>query len=570
MIERIAIRHFKRFREQTFDLAESVVLAGPNNAGKSTLLQAIAAWKLGLDRWVAQREGGRAVTRSGAAMTRGDFTAVPLREMNLLWEDRKVTGPAGMAGARRLIEIVVEGKTDATAWTCGMEFQYANRDLMYARPYGARDLDREAIRNFPPAPAQHLGVVHVPPLSGIERDEPRRDRGMQDLLVGQGRPGEILRNLLLEIAETDEAGWRRLADHLREMFRIELIRPVYAPAQPYIVCEYREPHHGRPLDLTNAGSGTLQVLLLLAFLYARPAAVILLDEPDAHQHVILQRQVYDRIRTVARERGGQVVLATHSEVVIDATEPTRIIAFSGEEPRPLATRNERDRLREALKRVTTTDLLLGREIGAVLYVESRSDERILARWAAILDHPARHFFARPFVHWLGTRSLREAREHLFALRAAFPEIGALCLLDGDNRDEPDDETTAAGLVVLRWRRYEIENYLLQPAAIRRFACPEPLPLMHELVHRQVDTAFWKQVPPGTDLFGDHVALTRIKASDEFLVPLLEDVKRPTPKRDLYLLAEQMTADEIHPEVVEKLDRLAAILAPGRPPDTEER
>ena len=55
------------------------------------------------------------------------------------------------------------------------------------------------------------------------------------------------------------------------------------------------------------------------------------------------------------------------------------------------------------------------------------------------------------------------------MRAAFPDLGAVCLLDGDNRDEPDEETTRAGLVVLRWRRYEIENYLLQPGAIARFA-----------------------------------------------------------------------------------------------------
>lgn len=115
MIRRIAIRHFKRFRDQTFDLAESVVLAGPNNAGKSTLLQAVAAWRLGLDRWVAQREGSRAAARSGVAITRGDFTAVPLREMNLLWEDRRGTGLKGMAGERRLIEIVVEGKTGGSA-----------------------------------------------------------------------------------------------------------------------------------------------------------------------------------------------------------------------------------------------------------------------------------------------------------------------------------------------------------------------------------------------------------------------------------------------------------------------
>ena len=560
MIRRLTLKNFKRFREQSFELADSVVLAGPNNAGKSTLLQAIATWKLGLDRWVAQREGGRAVKRSGVAITRGDFTAAPLREMNLLWEDRKVTGPAGMSDTRRLIEISVEGEVDGESWTCGIEFQYANREVVYARPHGAKNLDREAIRSFPPSPAQALGIVHVPPLSGIERDEPRRDRGMQDLLVGQGRPGEILRNLLFEIAERqDTDSWQALARHVQELFRIQLIEPAYSPAQPYIVCEYRESGHGRPLDLANAGSGTLQVLLMLAFLYARPATVVLLDEPDAHQHVILQRQVYDLIRSVARERGGQVILATHSEVVLNATQPDRVLGFFGEAPRALAGVDERDRLREALKRVTTTDLLLGRDIGAVLYVEGETDEKILREWARMLDHRAREFFERPFVHWLGGRSLREAKAHFFAMRAAFPDLRAVCLLDGDNRDEPDEETTRAGLVVLRWRRYEIENYLLQPGAIARFASMG-FPLVGPRVDADVDEGFWRQVPRGTDLFGDHVSLVRVKASDEFLVPLLEGLERSTPKKDLYLLAAAMNHDELHPEVTEKLDRIADALS----------
>ena len=562
MIHRLTLKNFKRFREQTFDLADSVVLAGPNNAGKSTLLQAIATWKLGLDRWVAQRAGSRAVERSGVAITRGDFTAAPLREMNLLWEDRKVTGPAGMSGTRRLIEIFVEGEAGGNPWTCGMEFQYANREVVYARPRGAKDLDREAIRNFPPPAAQGLGIVHVPPLSGIERDEPRRDRGMQDLLVGQGRPGEILRNLLFEIAERkDTEGWRALARHMHELFRIELIEPVYSPAQPYIVCEYREPGHGRPLDLANAGSGTLQVLLMLAFLYARPATVVLLDEPDAHQHVILQRQVYDLIRSVARERGGQVVVATHSEVVLNATEPGRVLGFFGAAPRALADREERDQLREALKRITTTDLLLGEDVGAVLYVEGETDEKILREWARTLDHPARQFFDRPFVHWLGGRSLREAKVHFFAMRAAFPGLRAVCLLDGDNRDEADEETTRAGLVVLRWRRYEIENYLLQPEAVARFGSMG-FPLLQPRMEAEVDEEFWKQVPAGTDLFGDHVSLVRVKASNEFLVPLLERLGRPTPRKDLYLLAAAMSGDEVHPEVTDKLDRIADVLVPA--------
>lgn len=556
MIRRLTLKNFKRFREQSFELADSIVLAGPNNAGKSTLLQAIATWKLGLDRWVAQREGGRAVKRSGVAITRGDFTTAPLREMNLLWEDRRVTGPSGMSDTRRLIEIIVDGEVDGESWTCGIEFQYANRELVYARPHGAKELAREDIQRFPPPSAQALGIVHVPPLSSIERDEPRRDRGMQDLLVGQGRPGDILRNLLLEIAEKKDAeSWSALARHVNELFRIELSAPAYSPAQPYIVCEYHESGRGRPLDLANAGSGTLQVLLMLAFLYARPATVVLLDEPDAHQHVILQQQVYDLIRRVARERGGQVVLATHSEVILNATEPDRVLGFFGEAPHALTSRDERDQLREALKRVTTTNLLLGRDVGAVLYVEGETDEKILREWARMLDHHARKFFERPFVHWLGGRSLREATAHFFALRAVFPGLRAVCLLDGDNRDEANEETARAGLVVLRWRRYEIENYLLQPCAIERFASMG-FPLSGPHLKTDVDEEFWQQVPRGTDLFSDHVSLVRVKASNEFLVPLFERLERPTPKKDLYLLAAVMRDDELHPEVIKKLDRIA--------------
>ena len=545
MLRRITVRNFKSFREQSFDLGDSVVLAGPNNAGKTTLLQAISAWKFALDRWLAQREGSRSVRRAGVPITRSDFTPAPLREMNMLWEDRRVTGKAGMAGARRMIEIVAEGESRDGPWTCGMEFQYANRELLHARPQGAKNMSPADIAEFPAAAARDLDIVFVPPFSGIEREEPRRELGFQELLIGQGRPGEILRNLLYEVSARKEADdWRRLSQTVDDLFRIELRKPVYSAAQPFIVSEYREKGHKRQLDLANAGSGTLQVLLVLAFLYARRASVILLDEPDAHQHVILQHQVYDLIRKVARERGGQVVLATHSEVVLDATAPEQVIGFLGETPRALTSSTERNALREALKRITTTELLQARDVQAVLYLEGETDEKILREWARILGHPARAFFDRPFVHWLRGSELRDARNHYFALRAVVPELRAVCLLDGDNRDDPDDSTTAAGLRVLRWRRYEIENYLLQPSVITRFAAG--LPLLEDSVGADVENEFWKQVPPGTDLFGDHVSLVRVKASIEFLVPLFEQLGRPTQKKDLYLLAAEMRPEETHP------------------------
>ena len=82
------------------------------------------------------------------------------------------------------------------------------------------------------------------------------------------------------------------------------------------------------------------------------------------------------------------------------------------------------------------------------------------------------------------------------------------------------------------------------------------PLSGPHLETEVDKEFWQQVPRGTDLFGDHVSLVRVKASNEFLVPLFERLERPTPKKDLYLLAAAMRDDELHPEVIEKLDRIA--------------
>ena len=548
MLTKVTVKNFKRFPDQAFELGDSIVLAGPNNAGKSTLLQAIMTWKFALDRWNAQRAGGKAVKRSGVPVPRADLTAVPLREMNLLWEHRRVTGPKGMASRRRLIELVVEGASEGKTWQCGIEISYSNPELAYVRPLGAADLDREEISTFPPKPATDINIVHVPALSGIQRDEPRMERGMQDLLVGQGRPGDILRNLLLEINLSDKNSWAQLCEHVRDLFQIELKDPRYAPAQPYITCEYAE-HRSRPLDLSNLGSGTLQVLLIFAFMFARPATIILLDEPDSHQHVILQRQVYDRIQKIARTRDSQIVIATHSEVILDASEPEQVLGFFSDGPNKLTSDVARDQLREAMKRITATELMMAKEVSAVLYVEGTSDQSILREWAQILRHPAAQFFERPFIRPLGGQRLRDARDHLFALQAVVPKIPAVCLLDSDDRGEVPSDIGPQGLTILRWHRYEIENYLLHPATIKRF-------INFPLQDSQVDDEFDSLIPHGTDLFGDHVALAKIKASDQFLIPLLRRMGVPTPKNRMYLLAATMTIDEIHPEVIEKLDTIA--------------
>ncbi|NOT02814.1 MAG: AAA family ATPase [Phycisphaerales bacterium] len=566
MIKRVHVHYFKRFKDEDFDLTDHVVLAGPNNSGKTTLLQAIVVWSLAVQKWRERRgpeSGSKATERSGVALARQDFTAMPLRLMDHLWTDT-ITGlqreerPAGQKpGQPRVLEITLVGTNGGNEWNLGFEFRYSNSELLYVKPIQAEI----------PESADKLSVVYVPPFSGIGHAETRHDRPYQDLLIGQGKAGDILRNLLFEVhGHPDASKWTELCRRVEELFRVKLEKPEYS-GTPHIVCEYTRQDtkagKGRArlhLDIASAGSGFHQVLLLLGFFYARPATVLLLDEPDAHLHVILQKQIYDMLRRVATRQNCQLLIATHSEVLIDNTAPTQILSFYGE-PHRLAVNTERDQVREALKRLSAMDILLTEKSLGVIYVEDQTDADLVAAWAHLLGHPMAEWFdTHRFVHLMHGRRPKEAQGHFFALKSVNPSVHGFLLLDGDNRNEMDHELKSDGLTIGRWKRYEAESYLLHPDALRRFLLKRVWPPdaegADEFLREQLPLVVYKSP------MDDHDYLSAIPASKTLLPDYFRRANLDLPKSEYYLIAEAMRPDEIPPEVKEKLDAMARTLGVG--------
>ena len=120
--------------------------------------------------------------------------------------------------------------------------------------------------------------------------------------------------------------------------------------------------------------------MLLTFLNIRPATVLLLDEPDAHLHVILQDSIYGELRTVAERRQSQLVIATHSEVIIVSVEPRELLVVL-QSARPLADSSEKSSLIKSLRVLSNTDIMLARDAEGILYVEGRTDIMILCFYA---------------------------------------------------------------------------------------------------------------------------------------------------------------------------------------------
>ncbi|MBL8527028.1 MAG: AAA family ATPase [Burkholderiales bacterium] len=291
MLTKLTARNFKLFDDVEIELGERVVFVGPNNSGKTSALQALALWSIGVRRWLEKRgDGNVPKERAGVTINRRDLIAVPIPAANLLWRDlhvREGYREEGRAKTKNvLIEIEVKGIDEGTPWMTSIEFDYANEESFYCRSRPGHDGHRGVF----PAAAGQVKLAYLPPMSGLAANETRLDEGALDVRIGEGRTAEVLRNLCWRALQRDESQWRQIGERMTRLFGVTLRDPRYIKERGEIVMSYSL--GSTELDLSASGRGQQQTLLLLAHMAANPGAVLLLDEPDAHLEILRQRQIY--------------------------------------------------------------------------------------------------------------------------------------------------------------------------------------------------------------------------------------------------------------------------------------
>jgi hypothetical protein len=599
MLTHLRIRNFKRFGDVEFDLGQAVVLIGPNNSGKTTALQALALWDIGLRRWNEKYAGRKSPEeRPGVTINRRDLSAIPIPDANLLWRDLRVRSIAARGTGKQKtqnirIDVVVDGVTEGRAWSCGLEFDYANDESFYCRPLRLSDDDPPKRMPVPPEAAT-TRVAFLPPMSGLADREFIKQAGEIGVLVGQGQTAQVLRNLcyqvygelgaltqdLLQLKEArtpygerqsefnGSPEWQELTQHIQRLFGVTLLPPKYIKERSELTMAYSEPG-GTILDLSSAGRGLHQTLLLLAYLYANPSTVLLLDEPDAHLEVLRQRQTYQLITAVAQQQGSQIIAASHSEIVLnEAAGRDTVIAFVG------APHRMDDRGSHVLKALTAIGFdqyYQAEQTGWALYVEGSTDLAILQALAKTLDHPAAQVLERPFVIYIGSNVPQKAREHFYGLREAKPDFVGVAIFDRLDRKLQEGQP----LHELAWQRREIENYLCQREVLLAYArhdLPDDLFGLNERERREQAMAeAMDEVTQALETLGRPGPWSAdIKASDDFLDPVFERYFRKLSlpnlmrKTDYHVLAGLVAQEIIDAEVGEKLDAIVHVAGQARP------
>ncbi len=577
MLTKLTIRNFKSFDEVEIELGNAVVFIGPNNSGKTAALQALALWDIGVKRWIERRGVGEETPqkRPGVTINRRDLIAIPVPRANLLWHNLHVRDVQRKEGKTRTqnirIEIIVEGITADKPWTCGMEFDYANEESIYCRPL--RISGNEKSRRMPvPEEVRNLRLAYLPPMSGLAANETRLDSGAINVRIGEGRTAEVLRNLCYRLTEESyDTTWLELQKNIHQLFGVKIEEPVYLPERGEITMTYRD-FSNIQLDLSCSGRGLQQVLLLLAYMYVNPGAVLLLDEPDAHLEILRQRQIYNLLTEVASSRNGQVIAASHSEIVLnEAASKDIIIAFLG---KPHRIDDRVSQLLKSLRDIGYDQYYQAEQTGWVLYLEGSTDLAILKAFAEKLEHPAVQYLERPFVHYVGNQPSK-AREHFYGLKEAQPNLVGVAIFD--HIDMKLNSTPP--LRELMWQRREIENYLCFPEVLIAYAedisdeeTGGPLFTHAEKERRRkaMEECIRDLVPPVALRDINDRWWRDVKASDDFLDRLFDSYfkKLGLPnlmrKSDYHLLAKFIPKQMIDNEVKEKLDAIVETASSAQP------
>jgi energy-coupling factor transporter ATP-binding protein EcfA2 len=589
LLHYIEIENFKSFgTRQRIELDHPAVLIGPNNCGKTSAIQALALWSQAVKTWYDVRKDSSAKERTATALNRLNIVAVPVQRTRFFWHNTNVR--AGTKDIALTLTVGIEFKGRVVALP--MRFRNQGDELVYCTPDESVAADLDFLKY-----AARINVELLYPMSGLETEEPILQPGRIDVLLGQGQTAQVLRNLCLMVAKDTPDDWGRVVALMHRLFNVMLETP-QETTRGAIEMRYRQPGVREALDVSSSGRGFQQMLLIFAYLYAHKHSVLLVDEPDAHLEILRQKQVYVLLRDIAAENQSQVVMVTHSEVILDEALDNNLTLLMDGRADDLARKTD---IRNSLKHFGAEHYIKARERGYVLYVEGGTDVDMLRALAQRINHPVaadwderiNSFYVQNNYPDKSLESELERveggfgvtpRDHFKGLCNLLPQLKGLAILDNDGRERKGG--TEGGLQLTYWRRYEAENYFVTPDVLRRYALGQYAELelfggfqveidevldllMLEQVFESIEADFqvWKHSPPEAARIVWEAKTQRLKLSsfaEEFFRRLATRVSGGMllKKGELHRLVTMVDPRLIAAEVSEKLDLLHGLFKPG--------
>lgn len=453
MIDIIKLENYRCFEKTKIKIKELAVFVGKNNAGKSSLVEALRLVALAIRKSTKTvykeipKEFGLGLSVKGYKLD-VDKLKIDLRGIVYLYEDK-------------IAKIMV-------SLDSGINIHiYLTSDYAYACIFDSQNRNITSKSN--PQLSEIEQVDILPQLGLIKENEKKLTRetveGDKDsYLFSRHFRNEILlyKDMFWkEFVKLSESTWKELKiKEIEYNFYDDDNIKLYISDSKFLA------------ELGLMGSGLQMWLQIMWFLVrSRDATTIILDEPDVYMHPDLQRKL---IRLI-KKRYPQVIIATHSVEIIGEVEPGNIITID-KRKRQMLYANDMKAVQEIVDNIGAINNLSLTRIGNMrkcVFVEGE-DLKILAKFADIVyPNYTESLNNLPSISLGGFNNLNEA----FGASKLFYEetndsIKCMAILDRDYFPEEMLSRKAEAaknnkLNLHIWKRKEIENYLLEPQVLYR-------------------------------------------------------------------------------------------------------
>lgn len=451
----IAFENYKRFERFNISCRETNIFVGPNNAGKSTILDSLRIF--GAVHRYAQRTRPTYAEHDGV----GGCATYTLPHTLIGMPIENVVRNYGDDVAK--ITIVLQNDS-----TVHMHLHPERPVLAFVESDERVPRTTREYNNLVP-----VDLIVVPALSALESDE----EYVLDETVSRNENTRLasrnFRNIILRKTQDEFIKFRELVSQGWE--NIDLLRPeITRREKPYVTMMYSENRFERELCWSGFG---FQVWLQMAlqFLRGDKNSLLVLDEPDIYLHPDLQK----RLVRLAKERFGQIFLATHSSEIINEAESGDILLVdSGNRTaRRVSSEDSYRRLYNYIGSSDNAEFARLARSDRIIFFEG-NDKKLVRKLALIArlddifqDSKTAYLQTGGFSQWTRVREVDWALHNIFGLNIRIASV-----FDRDYRCEEEirsflDNLGNENLWVDILDKKEIENYLLVPepmiSAIRR-------------------------------------------------------------------------------------------------------
>ena len=450
MLKSVKFRNFKTLREFSISLREMNVLVGPNNSGKSTILDGFRALAPALK--IAKRRKALPIVGPNNIQTMGYHvpeTQLPISTTNIHsdYQEAETTISFSLSSGESL----------------NLFFNEDRRCVFYTTEKKSRTLTPKAFRSkFP------LDIAIVPTLGPFEEDESYLSDDYVENYAFSRRGHRMFRNFWHRRRDEFDA-FRELVETTWPGMSIDEPEVIYDP-KPKLLMFCNE--NRRPREIYWSGFGFQIWLQILTHIQAaRSASTIIIDEPDIYLHPELQHRLFSLLKST----GKQILIATHSVEIINEADQDEVAII--DKSRKSAKRaNDIATLQEAIFNIGSTQnihlerLSRGRKI---LFVEGQ-DFKMIKRFASVLgNHNLSQDVSITVVQIGGFSQWKRVEDAAWTFEKILEaDIRMAALFDRDYRCDDEVEeflekirTTVPLCYVLQ--RKEIENYLLCSPAIAK-------------------------------------------------------------------------------------------------------